>query len=184
MADAVTGYLQWTGNCRRLRKVSKSSHWQKGNEDMEEEYSRRHGIGMLLSKTGVAVAISILFVVPVPGFLLHISSGYLVIPVAITFGPPLVVVAICFCSRWSPPFRILWCLLLAVASLCGGYTTVACVCSVFEASHRFCAAWCYLVPASAVVGVWGGPTLLNLALLVFFSPSKLEEPSARRSQPG
>ena len=132
---------------------------------MEEEYFRRHGIGMLLSKTGIAVAISVLIIVPVSGFLLHFSGGYLMFHVAIIFYPPFIVFVIWFCSRWHPSFRTVWCILLAIASVCSGYATTALAIDLIELDRHITALWCYLVPASAALGTWAGPTLLNLAFL-------------------
>jgi hypothetical protein len=144
---------------------------------VDEESSRCHTIGMLLSKTGVAVAMSVLTIVPFSGFLLHISGGWLIFQVAIIFYPPFIVFVIWFCSRWHPPFRTVWCILLAIASVCSGYATTALAIDLMELDRHITALSFYLVPASAALGTWAGPTLLNLTFLCLRRRLKPDSPS-------
>ena len=53
-------------------------------------------------------------------FLLHISSGYLFLPVFLLFAPPYIGAVVWFSMRRSPPFRVVWLLLVSLTSMAGG----------------------------------------------------------------
>ena len=132
---------------------------------VSESISRSQMLWGFLKEAGSAIGISVLLMAIVPGFLLHISLGYLFLIVWVLFVPPYVGGVLWFCGRWMPPFRVVWFLLLLLASLAGAGFILRVACESLIPDGITDGAIFYWIAAAGAAGTWIGPVVLTLLLI-------------------